>query len=224
MADALSLVVEDLVVMGDERRPIMTLDRLSLPRGSTLGVRGPSGAGKTTLIFALAGLLPNVSGRISWGETDLTALGEAGRRAFRAAHVGMVFQDFLLFDELGPAANAGVFALFSPRRSRHHVRTRAERLLARMGLSSDRSSTATLSGGERQRVAVARALANEPDILLADEPTASLHREAADLVIGDLVAHAREADHTLIVASHDERLLDRMDRVIELAGGARAAA
>ena len=223
MADRLSLRLEDLVVTGEEGRPILTLDRLSLAPGETLGVRGPSGAGKTTLIYALAGLLPDVTGRIVWGDTEMTALAPRGRRAFRAAHMGMVFQDFLLFDELGLAANAGVCALFAPRRARRRIRARAGELLARMGVPTDRASTATLSGGERQRVAIARALAPGPGIVLADEPTASLHRAAADLVIGDLVEQAREGGRTLVAASHDDRLLDRMDRVLELSAGTRAA-
>lgn len=222
MAEGLSLDIENLVVAGDEGRPILALDALSLAPGTTLGVRGPSGAGKTTLILAIAGLLPGLTGRIAWGGTEITALSPGRRRAFRAAHMGMVFQDFLLFDEMGPAANAGVFALFSPKGARRGIEAQAGSLLRRMGVPTDRASTATLSGGERQRVSIARALASEPGILLADEPTASLHREAADLVIGDLVDQAREGGRTLVVASHDARLLDRMDRVLELSGGTRA--
>ena len=218
------LEVRDLRVNGDDGEAILTLDALTLSPGECLGISGPSGSGKTTLIFALSGLLPRVSGCIAWGGTDIVVLGPARRRKFRAAEIGLVFQDFLLFDELSPAANAAIFALFSPRRSRAEIRSQATGLLDRMKVPTKRASTSTLSGGERQRVAIARALASDPGILLADEPTASLHRQSADKVAEELVARAREDRRTLIVASHDDRLLSRMDRVMELAGGTRVAA
>jgi ABC-type lipoprotein export system ATPase subunit len=222
MAEGLPLNVRDLCVTGDEGRPILRLDALSLTPGQSLGISGPSGAGKTTLLLALSGLLLNVTGRIEWGGADIVGMRFAERRAFRAAHLGMIFQDSLLFDELAPLANAGLFALFSPGGSREPIMHRAEELLARMGVPTDRASTTTLSGGERQRVTIARALASDPGVLLADEPTAALHREAADLVIEDLASHGQ--GKTVITASHDSRLLARMERVIELEGGVQAAA
>ena len=180
MPDGAALEVRDLRVIGDEGRPILALDSLSLAAGESLGVKGPSGAGKTTLIFALAGLLPRTTGRIAWNGTNIVALGRRRRRAFRAAQVGLVFQDFLLFDELSPAANATIFALFAARDRRPAIRERAAALLGRMGVPLDRARAGLLSGGERQRVAIARALAHDPGIVLADEPTASLHSEAAE--------------------------------------------
>lgn len=222
MAEELPLDVADLTVQGDEGRPILSLDKLTLDPGQSLGVRGPSGAGKTTLIFALAGLVP-MSGRVAWGGTDIAPLGPSARRAFRAAHVGLIFQDFLLFDELGPVANAAVFSLFAPRRDRATIRARAEALLGRMGVPTDRANSAILSGGERQRVSIARALASDPGIVLADEPTASLHREAADGVVDQLAALPAQG-RTLVVATHDERLLARMDQVLELRGGTMRSA
>lgn len=219
----LELEVRGLSVTGDEGRPILRLDTLSLAPGQSLGVRGPSGAGKTTLIFALAGLMPRVAGRVAWGGTDLVAAAPAARRAFRAANIGLVFQDFPLFDELSPGANAGIFALFSRREARAGIRARAGDLLRRLQVPDGRAGTASLSGGERQRVALARALAQDPAIVLADEPTASLHREAADRIVDDLATLARDAGRTVVAASHDTRLLDRMDRVLELGAGTRVA-
>ena len=221
MADGFPLELRDLVVAGDEG-PILELDRLDVAPGQSLGVRGPSGAGKTTLIFALAGLVP-MTGRVLWGTTDLVQLRPSQRRAFRAAHVGLVFQDFLLFEELGPASNASITALFSPRPRRTALRSRAHSLLERLGVP-ERSSVASLSGGERQRVAIARALIARPAIILADEPTAALHSAAADQITHDLLTQARESGGTLVVSSHDGRLLSQMDRVIELVGGARVPA
>ncbi len=220
MADGFPLELRDLSVPGDEG-PILELDALDAAPGECLGIRGPSGAGKTTLIFALAGLV-RMSGRVAWGGTDLVPMRSAQRRRFRAAHVGLVFQDFLLFEELGSAANAGIAALFSPRRRRPALRSRARDLLERLGVP-ERTSVARLSGGERQRVAISRALIATPAILLADEPTAALHAAAADQVSDDLLAQARDSGRTLVVSSHDNRLLSRMDRVIDLVGGMRAA-
>jgi ABC-type lipoprotein export system ATPase subunit len=224
MAEGLALEASDLRATGDEGRPILTLDALSLAAGQCLGVRGPSGAGKTTLILALAGLLPRVVGRIAWSGVDIAALRPGDRRAFRLRHVGLVFQDFPLFEELTPADNAAIAALFSPRRHRAAIRSRSGQLLEQMRVPERRAAASTLSGGERQRVAIARALATDPSVVLADEPTASLHRDAADRVIEELIAQTRGGGRTLVAASHDERLLDRMDQVVTLEGGRRMAA
>ena len=214
-----ALEVRDLVVRGEDGRAILTLDALDLPPGAALGVEGPSGAGKSTLIRALAGLAPRMTGRIAWDGTDLAALGPAGRARFRAREVGLVFQDARLFDELSAAANAGIAALFAPRAARAGIETRATGLLGALGVPGRRA--ALLSGGERQRTALARALAADPGILLADEPTAALHAEAAAQVADALAA---ETGRTRIVASHDPRLLARMDRVIRLEAGGLARA
>ncbi len=213
------LEVRDLVVPGDDGRPILTLERLTLDPGASLGVSGPSGAGKSTLVFALAGLAPGMTGRVAWGGEDLVVMTPAERAAFRRRHVGLVFQDHLLFEELDAAANAGLAALFG-RADADRVRARGRARLDALGVPAERR-TAILSGGERQRVAIARALAHEPAILLADEPTASLHIEAAADVTALL---AGEETRSRVVASHDARLLAAMDAVVTLENGlARAA-
>ena len=211
------LSVRNLRVAGDRGRQILAVDALEVAPGESLGIRGPSGAGKSTLLHALAGLLP-VSGEVRWGDTDLATLSGAARAAFRARTIGMIFQDFLLFDEMDPVANAGVTALFAPRVERAARRARARDLLRALGVPGEARSVASFSGGERQRVSVARALAAGAPVLLADEPTASLHRKAADALIDDLLAEVA-AGRTLIVASHDEHLLSALSRVVELRDG-----
>jgi len=213
------LHVTDLMVQSPRGAPLLVLPHLRLGAGQSLGIRGPSGAGKTTLLHALAGLADHVSGQVRWGETDLVALGTAQRAAFRARHIGLIFQDFLLFDELGPLANAAVAALYAPRNRRADLRSAAEQRLRGLGINPAPRTVASFSGGERQRVAVARALAHDPGILLADEPTASLDREAADRLAQDLATLSREGGKTLIVVSHDAVLLDRMDHVLNLQDG-----
>ncbi|WP_109468359.1 ABC transporter ATP-binding protein [Albibacillus kandeliae] len=216
----LPLKIEGLVVPGGRGRVLLSVPELSLPAGALVGVEGPSGAGKSTLLYALAGLL-DVAGSIRWGEVDLASLRAEGRARFRADSIGMIFQDYLLFEELGAVDNAALSALFRGRGERAGVRARARDRLDRLGLGGTAGRrVASFSGGERQRVAIARAMAAEAPVLLADEPTASLDRAAADRLVDDLVALARETGTTLIAVSHDARLIARMDRVLTITDGA----
>ncbi|WP_138465640.1 ATP-binding cassette domain-containing protein [Poseidonocella sp. HB161398] len=215
----LPLAVEGLSVARPDGTPLLAVPRLEVAPGTSLGIRGPSGAGKSTLLLALAGLLERASGRVQWGGTEILGLSRDRRTRFRAANLGIIFQDFLLFDELDAASNAGLAAMFRPAAGRAAIRARAAGLLADLGLPAGHRAVASFSGGERQRVAVARALAADAPALLADEPTASLDRAAADRLTGDLVAVTRDAGRTLIAVSHDPHLLERMDRVVTVADG-----
>ncbi|WP_375261106.1 ABC transporter ATP-binding protein [Palleronia sp.] len=222
--DGLPLAIEGLEVRSAENRVLLSVPRLELPAGGTMGIRGPSGAGKSTLLFALAGLQDRMTGRVQWGDTDLGALRSGARTAFRARHVGIVFQDFLLFEELGPVANASLAAMYRPRGERSGIRDRARRLLKRFGIDEDGRTVPTLSGGERQRVAVARAMSGDAAILLADEPTANLDRDTGERLLTDLLARVRENGTTLVAVSHDDRLLARMDRVVKIVDGQMVSA
>jgi ABC-type lipoprotein export system ATPase subunit len=215
----LPLSIRDLCVTAPGGRVLLSVPALDVAPGTSLGIRGPSGAGKSTLLFALAGLLA-ADGAVRWGDTDLLSLPPAGRGAFRRARVGLIFQDFLLFEELGAEANAALAAGFAPRAQRAGIRDRARRALERLGLGqTEGRHAASFSGGERQRIAIARALAHDPAVILADEPTASLDRAAADRLVGDLVTLARDECRTLIAVSHDPALIERLDRVVELVDG-----
>lgn len=213
------LSIRDLRVVVPSGRVLLDLPALDLGPGQSLGISGPSGAGKSTLLFAVAGLSRHASGRVLWDNTDLLSLRAEERGAFRARHMGLVFQDFLLFEELDALGNASVGELFAPKSRRRDMRNRAARLLDRLGIRDPARPVAAFSGGERQRVAIARALANDADILLADEPTASLDRTAADRLIDDLTALCRERGKTLIAISHDRALLDRLDMRLHLTDG-----
>ncbi|MCA0919627.1 ABC transporter ATP-binding protein [Pseudooceanicola nanhaiensis] len=220
----LALSISDLRVTAPRGRVLLSVPGLEIPAGSLVGIEGPSGAGKSTLLYALAGLLA-AEGRIRWGDDDLLSLGAEKRARFRARNIGMIFQDFLLFEELGAGDNAALSALFRPRRDRAALRAKAAERLAFLGLGaqiSDRT-VSSFSGGERQRVAIARATATDAAVLLADEPTASLDRAAADRLIDDLVTLARANGTTLIVVSHDAALVSRMDRVLTIRDGALTA-
>lgn len=215
----LPLDVDALKVSADNGQLLLDIPSLRLAAGGSLGIRGPSGAGKSILLYALSGLLERLEGSLCWGNTNLVGLSPARCAAFRERHVGMIFQDFLLFEELDALSNAGLSALFRPRSERAAISARAAEHLKRLGIKDGSRKVASFSGGERQRVAVARALAVNPDILLADEPTASLHRSAADRLSQDLVALAQDAGTSLIVVSHDEHLLSSLDRVLTIADG-----
>lgn len=213
---SLSLSARDLTVRSGAR-VLLSLERLDLPAGSLTGIRGPSGAGKSSALHAMAGLLA-ASGSLIWGETDLARLSQPARTRFRGQHMGMIFQDFLLFEEMTARENALVSAAFRPDRAA--LARRADALMQRLGITAlaDRRAE-LLSGGERQRVAVARALAHDPAILLADEPTASLDRAAADALIADLAALARDEGRTVVIVSHDAHVWAAMDRVLTLDDG-----
>ena len=213
------LDIRDLVVRADDGRPLVSVPSLAITTGTSLGISGPSGAGKSTLLYAMAGLIACASGSIRWGNIDLAKLGERERSAFRAERMGMIFQDFLLFEELDALANAALPCQFRPRRHRAAFRENARVQLQRLGIEPTARRVVSYSGGERQRVAVARALATDPAIVLADEPTASLHRDAADALIDDLLALVAEGQRSLILVTHDRAVLSRLDRVIELVDG-----
>jgi len=201
--------------------PVRALDlpELAIPAGARVGIAGPSGAGKSTLLDLVAGLLTPARGTVSWGEDRLDRLSAAARLAWRRPTIGFVFQDFLLVDELSVLENVLMPARFAAVRASRAVRDRAAGLIADVGLADPGRRAAKLSRGERQRVAVARALLTDPPLLLADEPTASLDAANGREVARLLVAAAQASGATLIVASHDPALLDRLDHVHRLANG-----
>ncbi len=227
MPDALSVATAvpalratGIEVVAPDGRVILSVGDISIAPGSRVAVRGPSGAGKSTFLQVLAGLVWPQRGAVRWGGTDIAAQTEAGRAAFRRRHLGIVFQDFLLFDELGAIGNAAIAQAFAPRADRDGLRRDAAGWLARLGLGDvGVRGVASFSGGERQRIAVARALAGNPAVILADEPTAALDRGNADALAEDLVRVAAAGGRTLIVVTHDPSVVARMDRVIDFADG-----
>ncbi|MGZ9811366.1 ABC transporter ATP-binding protein [Pseudoroseicyclus sp. H15] len=214
------LALRDLTVEAGGRR-LLTLPALDLAAGQALAITGPSGAGKSTLLFALAGLVPATSGHIVWGEDEITAMSPAARARWRRGRVGLVFQDHQLFDEMSALDNAALSAAYAPPAERAALRAGAAHWLERLGLGDKTGQlAASLSGGERQRVSIARALAGNPAVLLADEPTASLDRTSADRLIADLAALAGE--RTLVAVSHDAGLVAALGARLEIRDGQMA--
>ncbi len=214
------LSIENLAINSASGRRLLDVPRLTVPSGGSLAVRGPSGAGKSTLLFAIAGLISVTAGQLKWGQTDLVGMADTARTTFRGATFGIIFQDHLLFEELSAENNAGLAALYAPRKRRAGIGQAARRILTDLKVPwDDRRNVVSFSGGERQRIAVARALATEPAVILADEPTASLDRKTADALIGDLLGGAKQAGRTLIAVSHDAALIDACDRVLTIEDG-----
>lgn len=196
---------------------LLRVEQLSVAHGQTLGICGASGAGKSTLLHCLAGIEQVTGGSIRWGGDEIGGLAAEELTRWRAHRLGLVFQDFHLVEGLSAFANVLLPASFNGWRVAPALKQRAAQLLDRVGAPDRRAEL--LSRGERQRVAVARALLFEPQVILADEPTASLDPENRAIVSALLLELVRENGATLIVVSHEDALLARLDRRLELRGG-----
>jgi ABC-type lipoprotein export system ATPase subunit len=192
---------------------------LEVAAGETLAVMGPSGCGKSTLLHLLGGLERPSAGEVWLAGRRIDEVSEKALARLRRHAIGFVFQAFHLMDELTAAENVEVPALLAGRSPRA-ARRRATELLERVGLT-DRAKhlPSALSGGERQRVAIARALSNEPQVVLADEPTGNLD-SAATLDVLRLLDSLRSAGQTLLVVTHDSRIAATADRLISMRDGA----
>ncbi len=203
-------------------RPLTVLKNISLaiePQGF-VAVVGPSGSGKTTLLGLLAGLDRPTAGTVRLDGQDLYALTEDQRAAFRAARIGFVFQTFQLIPTLTALENVLVPLELKPGGRNGDDEQHARQLLERVGLGDRQHHyPAQLSGGEQQRVGVARAFANRPKILFADEPTGSLDAETGSGVIDLLVELNREEATTMLLVTHDPELAARAGRIVRLASG-----
>ena len=191
---------------------------LNVTAGEFICLYGPSGAGKTTLLNIIGGLDKPTTGKILVFEHDLGTYTEEFLATFRATHVGFVFQSYNLISTLTAKENiAFVMELAGWKNDR--INMRSDTLLKMVGLEQRKNHfPAQLSGGERQRIAFARALANEPPLLLADEPTGNLDTETG-LEIFRILEQIKKAGKTVIVATHDEELLKLASRSLYLKDG-----
>ncbi|MBM9595756.1 ABC transporter ATP-binding protein [Roseitranquillus sediminis] len=192
---------------------------LTLRRGELVALVAPSGAGKSTLLH-IAGLLDRPdSGTVRLGGEDMDGLSDRRRTAARRGEIGFVYQAHHLLPEFSAEENVVLpqLANGTPRRA---ARERARDLLGHVGLAARADHRpAALSGGEAQRVAVCRALANRPRLLLADEPTGNLDPATAENVFDVLIGLVRETGLTALIATHNLDLAARMDRTLRMAGG-----
>ena len=189
---------------------------LDLPKGEWIALTGPSGCGKTTLLHILAGLDRPTSGDILLDGQNIAKMSSSALTTLRKKRIGFVFQSYMLFPELSALENAALPAL-QWGVNRNQVYENAQKWLETFGLASRLNHRPReLSGGEQQRVAIARSLINNPDIILADEPTGNLDAKAAQGII-DILQHVRsEQGKSLIMVTHDLNLAKQASRVIEL--------
>ena len=193
---------------------------LQVGQGETVAITGPSGSGKTTLLNLLAALDRPDSGRILFQGKDLGGYNERQLDAYRQREIGIVFQLHHLLPQCSLFENVLIPALAVYRRVPQEVTARAEMLIRRMGLWEVRHQRPSeLSGGECQRAAVARAMINDPKVLLADEPTGSLDRTNALGLVDLFLEVCREQGKTLILVTHSKEVADRMQTVRELSEG-----
>ena len=196
---------------------------LEVAAGEVVAVLGPSGSGKTTLLGLLAGLDEPSEGGVELAGAALASLDEDARAALRADAVGFVFQSFQLVPTLTALENVLVSLELLPpgrRLTAADAEARARALLERVGLTHRLAHyPAQLSGGEQQRVGIARAFANEPRVLFADEPTGNLDRATGQGVVELLLELNRERGATLVVVTHDLELARCANRIVHIAGG-----
>ena len=186
--------------------------------GEWIAIMGPSGCGKSTLLHLLGGLDDPDAGSVILDGQDVSRLGVAARAVLRRRMVGYVFQQYNLVSHLSVAANMEL-PLRLVGRTRREARARRAELLDELGLAGKaRALPGTLSGGEQQRVAIGRALANRPALLLADEPTGALDSAASRTVMGLLRAQ-NDAGQTIVMVTHDAKTADFADRTVGLVDG-----
>jgi putative ABC transport system ATP-binding protein len=190
-----------------------------LGRHEFLALVGPSGSGKTTLLSMIGALLQPSTGRVFVGGTDVTRLSRRQQTAFRAMRIGFVFQSFNLVPFLTARENLTVMADLA-RTNPKEVARRADVLLEELGIA-DRAGNLPeqLSGGERQRVAIGRALVNDPDLILVDEPTASLDTERGRQVVDLLAREIKDRGKAGIMVTHDERMVAYTDQTMRITDG-----
>ena len=192
---------------------------IAFTRGEVVAIIGPSGSGKSTLLGILGGLDNPTQGTLQIEGVDITDMGENQLARIRNDSIGFVFQQFNLMPTLTALENVALPVQFSAK-PKFNPRQRATELLTSFGLADRlRNRPAQLSGGEQQRVAISRALANDPPLLLCDEPTGSLDTENGDLVMDALFKAQRDHNTAVVIVTHDPRISDRADRVLVMTDG-----
>jgi putative ABC transport system ATP-binding protein len=208
-------------VYGSGSAAVKAVDDINflVSEGQVVAIMGPSGSGKTTLLSIAGALLRPTSGSVLMADRELTKLSEPDLAYVRLEKIGFIFQSFNLLSALTALENVQVVMDFAGV-SRRKAQDRARELLTDLGLEKRlKHYPNELSGGEKQRVAIARALANDPDLILADEPTANLDSKTGHFVVELLRKIANERRKSVVIVSHDVRIIDIADRVLQLEDG-----
>jgi lipoprotein-releasing system ATP-binding protein len=206
-------------VQGDVTIEVLRGVDLVIGKGELVALLGPSGSGKSTMLQAVGLLEGGFSGSIKLDGEEVSSAGVDRQTEIRRQKLGFVYQFHHLLPDFDALENVVLPQLIADATPEDAIE-RATHLLTQLGLSERlHHRPSKLSGGEQQRVAVARALANRPKLVLADEPTGNLDEHTADIVLGEFMALVREQGSSAIVATHNERLAAKMDRVVRLKDG-----
>lgn len=199
--------------------PLLNIPSWTVSKGERVFLHGPSGSGKSTLLNILSGLLPHKIGTVQVLGHALSSMSNSQRDHFRAQHIGYVFQQFNLIPYLSAIENIQLAQQFAKSKQTNNGKAHIHRLLNSLGLDSEQHSkpSSLLSIGQQQRVAIARALINEPEILIADEPTSSLDQANRDRFMETLNQIAQARNMTLLFISHDRSLEKHFERIDSLA-------
>ena len=214
--------LEKTYTRGTESVLACDVARLDIEQGEHVALVGRSGCGKSTLLSMLAGMLLPDKGSIKILDAEIPFLGESARDRFRAEHIGMVFQTFNLLQPFTAIENVMLGAVFG--KGGGKLKARARGLLESVGLGERLHHRPNeLSVGQAQRVAICRALINDPDLILADEPLGNQDKETGREVLGILLRLAKEAGRTVVMVTHDPTDAAQLDRTVDLASVRRAS-
>lgn len=204
---------------GRDRR-ILNHINCSFEKGKIYTISGPSGSGKTTLLYAMAGLLDHVQGEVRIGDTEILTERRRTRDRIRLEKIGIVFQNLNLFDFMNVEDNILVPYYLRKQKISMKVRRQIAEYLDLLNLGQiQKKQISSLSGGEQQRVAIIRAITSAPQMILCDEPTASLDSENVYIFMEALLKLQRESKSTIIIVTHDQRVYDYGDEKIQIVDG-----
>lgn len=210
--------VQKTYEMGDTTVEAVSEAEVSIEEGEFVAVMGPSGSGKSTLMNMIGALDKPTSGEVVIGGEEISDFTEDQLALLRSEKVGFVFQQFNLIPSMNATENVALPMLFRGI-SKSNRTDRAEQLLERVGLGDRKDfMPSELSGGQRQRVSIARSLANDPDIILADEPTGNLDTETGEKIM-DLLTELNNEGKTIVMVTHDESDAEYADRIINIVDG-----
>jgi putative ABC transport system ATP-binding protein len=210
--------VSKVYQMGDTQVEALKSSNVDIEEGEFVAIMGPSGSGKSTLMNMIGALDTPSSGEVEVGSQAISQLSQDELALLRSKKVGFIFQQFNLIPSMNATENVALPMLFRGKSKKQRTQ-RAEKLLEKVGLG-DRlhHMPSELSGGQRQRVSIARALANDPEIILADEPTGNLDTETGEKIM-DLLTELNNEGKTIIMVTHDENDAEYADRIINIVDG-----